>query len=150
MSAWKPGDVAMTRYGRAFYCGDDERGSWVFDYGSGGFCDNCSPAQQTDPRDARPLVVIDPDDTEAVERLTDAFTRHNYGDVEAMQAALREFANPTPPKPDEPKGLGAVVVAGDGRGWIHHGRGRWMRDDATVLGWADLDVLRVVSEGVIA
>lgn len=51
----------------------------------------------TDP-DLRPLVVIDPEDPEQVERLRISL-KANYGDGEdfGVAAALREFADPTPP-----------------------------------------------------
>lgn len=54
---------------------------------------------------ARPLVVIDPEDREQVERVSQAIkdaywgaeaSKVSAGLVDAMQAALREFANPKP------------------------------------------------------
>ena len=141
-SEWRDGDVAAIEFMRGVERGMWLDGQWIV---TGG---RASSAHY----DVRPLVVIDPEDREQVGRLTDAIYRHGEPEVyvDKLQAALREFANPKPPKPDEPTGLGAVVIAGDGRPWIHHGRGKWMRDDAMVLGWADLDVIRVESEGVIA
>lgn len=71
----------------------------------------------------RPLVVIDAEDDEAVERLrkalsdSGAFTGLTKGNVSNLQAALREFATPTPPKPDEPQGLGARVTDHGGLEW---------------------------------
>lgn len=45
----------------------------------------------------RPLVVIDPEDREAVERLVNIYEGTMRGDfVAEMQHALREFANPKP------------------------------------------------------
>lgn len=66
------------------------------------------PTSITLKHNGRPLVVIDPDDREQVERLVkacpadwnfeqDAETLREC--IDGMQAALREFANPTPPKP---------------------------------------------------
>jgi hypothetical protein len=105
----------------------------------------------------RPLVVIDPDDREAVERLDDLL----WASVDAetaqadMQAALREFANLTPPKPDEPLGLGAVVEDAAGTKWIRHDsveiRTRWLNTDdceTRYRAYDDLDAVRVLSEGV--
>ena len=68
------------------------------------------------------VVVIDPEDREQVERLIRLFQVEQFGgqygshsldetSISNMQAAIREFANPEPPKPDEPLGLGAVVRA---------------------------------------
>lgn len=63
--------------------------------------------------DVRRLVVIDPEDREQVERLVETIRiEADKGDrrvivggyVDAVQAALREFANPTPPtEPTDPK-----------------------------------------------
>lgn len=59
---------------------------------------------------ARPLVVIDPEDREQVERLADVFCAiPSSGWVAQMQAALRSLV--APPRPKEPTGLGAVVEA---------------------------------------
>jgi hypothetical protein len=71
-------------------------------------------------RNLRRLVVIDAEDREQVERLLSSLWGHattgcDY--IPVMQAALREFANPTPPKPDEPTGLGAVVEDRHGLLW---------------------------------
>lgn len=107
---FKPGDVAMSRYGRVFYSGNESRGSWTFDDGSGGFDEDFRSLRPNEPTDVRPLVVIDPEDREQVEtvrdRLFDAIEDQNPGRYDfpcgvfgnALQAALREFANSTPPK----------------------------------------------------
>jgi hypothetical protein len=60
------------------------------------------------------------------------------GDVDDMQAALREFANPRDPKPDEPQGLGAVVQREDGIRWVRGERG-WTNLDAQgrFLNWSN-------------
>ena len=107
---WKPGDVATSRYGVVLCCrfSGGELG-WMFDDASG------SP--DNTPADLRPLVVIDPEDREqvgmlaaslyaehcafgggGVGRLSNASTSYASGYTDAVQAALREFANPTPPK----------------------------------------------------
>src|SRR5690606_604511 len=85
----------------------------------------------------RPLVVIDPDDvtqTDAVLRSLKYLAMNQgvlhltleqlFGDEQSslFQAALREFANPTPPKPDEPTGLGAVVEDANGEKWVRTGK----------------------------
>ena len=149
---WRPGDVAecdglrvmFTRspYGDSLRCFDeegDERAGSVF-------------------TKARRLVVIDPEDTEQVERLRDAWA-DNFGvlGLERLRAALREFATPTPPKPEEPLGLGAVVVERSGQYWVHTataspGHTQWVMAGcpSIVRDYADLDVVRVLSEGVTA
>jgi hypothetical protein len=116
---WKPGDVALIPFGagpkRAIR---DEDGTWLV----------VGKANSKGYSDARPLVVIDPEDREQVERLDDIYQRaldlalpfHSLADV--MQAAVREFANPTPPKPDEPMGLGAVVEDEAGTHWVRADR----------------------------
>jgi hypothetical protein len=57
---------------------------------------------------ARPLVVIDPEDREQIERLGLALDRHSGFENRwnEVQSALREFANPKPPK------CGATLVIG--------------------------------------
>jgi hypothetical protein len=116
---------------------------------------------------------IDPEDREQVERLAkvmdDEFARRGWVNqstpdpdvVDAIQAALREFANPTPPKPEEPTGLGAVVEDAEGSLWF-----RMTLENQTWAGevwqeqygcdadrwtkWADIAAVRVLSEGVTA
>src|SRR5690606_22718748 len=87
----------------------------------------------------RPVAVIDPENREQVERLTSAFysqyplvTFHASAEslhVDRLQAALREFANPTPPRIDEPGTWGVVeascVHADARREWMHHPDGNW-------------------------
>jgi hypothetical protein len=117
----------------------------------------------------RPLVVIDPEDREQVERLEWLYV-NSAGDrpdsiADRMQAALREFTEPKPPKPEEPTGLGAVVECDPGpvydRAWAVR---VWAGDDFGGKAWdyydssgnggrchyADLAVVRVLSEGVTA
>jgi hypothetical protein len=115
------------------------------------------------------FAVIDPEDAEQVKRLDDLLTRFLDGnEVPAyegtegvMKAALREYANPKPPKPDEPTGLGAVVednegtlwvrtepADGDVPAWVASWTGRL--DEPQPSDYADLLVNRVLSEGVDA
>ncbi len=97
-----------------------------------------------DRPNAKQVVVIDFEDREQVALLQrllwrahgnehamagDGVVRDLY--IDKAQAALREFANPTPPKPDEPTGLGAVVEDARGKRWTRVKDGfnwRW-RDD---------------------
>lgn len=107
----------------------------------------------------RPLVVIDPESREDVERLARGYVKTWLGPREGvspetvgqMQAALREYANPTPPRLEEPTGLGAVVEDAEG--------GRWIRRDvhaapwanaagnAFPVTWASIDAVHVLSAG---
>lgn len=100
---------------------------------------------------ARPLVVIDPEDREAVERLTGLYLDVEGSATDVMQAALREFADPTPPRPDEPTGLGAVVEDEDGsiltRISLEGGRD-WVTIHGTAFEWSEIDVARIVGSGV--
>jgi hypothetical protein len=117
----------------------------------------------------RPVVVIDPEDREQVERLLRGYAGWkadpdditNYPEyVDHMQAALREFANPTPPRPEEPTGLGPVVEAPNGDRWSRieptgdpdHTRVWICEADEQVRPrpWPDIAAVRVLSEGVQA
>lgn len=72
-----------------------------------------------------------------------------------------ELDPPVPSRPDEPKGLGAVVEAGSNRFvygvrklFVHAGRGRWVyeqaryADDDVDASWDQLTEPSVISEGV--
>lgn len=108
-----------------------------------------------------PVFVIDPEDREAVERLVDTFRRGiarsaDGTGVDAMQDALREFANPKPPKPDEPTGRYAVVEDSAGQEWcridVHNGYA-WQKlgQPATEYHYdmyRNIDAVKVLSPGV--
>lgn len=122
----------------------------------------------------RRLVVIDAEDREEVERFREIASRladnvpydDKPGDyTDAMQAALREFASPTPPKPDEPTGLGAVVEDAEGARYLrdYEGGARpWVRlrmgsntnglhvsrGSREGLAYASIPAVRVLSEGI--
>jgi hypothetical protein len=122
-------------------------------------------------------VVIDPEDAEQVERLAEAldvafrkvdpegWANANEGTDEEgeaiVRAALREFARPTPPKPEEPTGLGAVVEDAEGEVWVRlpdPPDADWNLDKpwrggagfGTRRHWQIVDAVRVLSEGVQA
>lgn len=108
------------------------------------------------------LVVLDAEDREAVVQLrkalcdSGAFTGLTKGNISKLQSALREFADPKPPKPEEPTGLGAVVEDIEGRQWVrfkHYEIKPWSLDGPSAERhhaqfWRDIDVVRVLSEGV--
>ena len=102
-----------------------------------------------------PLVVIDPESEDDRDRLCKALVEAMYeaGDRSSasqgvhpatMAVALREFAAPTPPKPDEPLGLGAVVRDDNGRVYVRAANDDipWVdiKADAFWSKWADLAV----------
>jgi hypothetical protein len=156
---WKPGDVGEWMYMSAApqialrvvgcnFLEHDRRPHWHLSGGGWTGYDG----------NVRPLVVIDPEDREQVQRLEAEMSRgmgwRRLDDgprVDALQAALREIATPTPPKPEEPKGLGAVVEDGEGYYWVravHENRSRWW---LALCGWrdyADIDAVRIISDGV--
>jgi hypothetical protein len=160
---WKPGDLALVKVahlddprpmfrtesgwddgGESYWAG--ATGDWAIEY-------------------ARPLVIIDPEDAEQVDRLRSLYVdeavkrgamRPQFAGAdelrrESFAAALREFANPTPPKPEEPTGLGAVVEDTNGVPWVRvsDGTHRW-RSSFTggEYRWSDFEPVRVLSEGV--
>jgi hypothetical protein len=157
---FKPGDVAMlmTEGGEriGFRCGVESNMGWEYAR---------EPGQKTWSSDTsayakpiRPLVVIDPEDREQVERLARAIFELTTGEesfggqINNVQAALREVADP---KPDEPTGLGAVVEDGHGERWVR------VKSTTTIRHWrhefggdrkryADIGAVRVLSEGVLA
>lgn len=118
------------------------------------------------------LVVIDPESPGDVARLADAFCNARWSHLpgsdecdpltrSSMQAALREFATPKPPKPDEPQGLGAVVEDADGTPWVRienrpnitgqvwaSAFSRKRPDRSDTAAWSDIDVVRILHEGV--
>ncbi len=154
---WKPspGDVALVRneYGVwnvAIYAvrpADRGRIPFVWVYG---VSDSTMPIGA----EARPLVVIDPEDREQVERLAAAINhRHVYEPFpERVQAALRSLI--TPPKPEEPTGLGAVVEDAEGELWVrvrpHQGAFRQASGEhvGRYCIYDRIAAVRVLSEGV--
>lgn len=116
---WKPGDLA-------YIGGDGEFVSF----------------------DLKSVVLIDPTSREQVERLAKALYPDSDGTslnilVAIFTKALREFANPKPPKPDEPMGLGAVVRDDSSRAvWTAiaamGGVDRWSCPNGERREWADL------------
>ena len=157
MSEWKPGDVGSIDSRARF---DDSRVmftgyNWVS--ASGELLNRFLVP--------RPLVVIDPDSAEDCERLAKAWSGLRYAELGdkpmrlnayRAQAALREFATPTPPKPDEPQNRYAVVLDADDVEWVRSRDGFWahVRQEAhgmtrwSTRSWDDITVTRVLSEGV--
>lgn len=167
---WKPGDVALVTFDNASYSQqskgetaietlpmlrrDDD---WAYpSYGAS--------VMDEMVMEARPLAVIDPEDREQVKRLCDLIPWLGSAPnlVDDMQAALREYAAPKPPKPEEPTGDGAVVEDAHGNRWTRiagappldpHGAREcqsppWRRRSYAAKWWDDLRAVRVLSEGV--
>lgn len=168
---WQPGDVAIATVRGTpnvqIVRTASRRALWFSAESDGPYPDGVNSIRwhaEGDIVDARPLVVIDPDDHEQVYRLTNALVdaAHKHGNTvvssngihgDTTRAALREFANPPPPKPDEPTGLGAVVEDVDGQLWV--------RVDEREAGWCAANVagpfgcwndfsraVKVLSEGI--
>jgi hypothetical protein len=93
--------------------------------------------------DARPLVVIDPEDAGQVERLTLLHlacygvregTKPEWIEKRHMADALREFARPSKPRMPEPDRVGSIVTAGcchdsARRNWIRGFDGNWWSEE---------------------
>lgn len=150
---WKSGDAAMVNGQVCINTGGDwEHGSpLAFKYAD------------HESLDVRPVVVIDPEDREQARSLLETYGRQftNWtpeldSNVTRLQAALREFANPKQPKPEEPTGLGAVVRDAAGDLWVSlepdgSGPRRWVPADNSERvrrNYVDLPIVAVLSEGV--
>ena len=153
---WKPGDVVTGLLDGIEIVGIVRGGGTHMFYADSVTTDQVALKHV---RCLRPLVVIDPEDREQVERLALAYVRvFTLGDpiehstvricANQMQQALREFADPKPPKPEEPLGLGAVVETPCGKRYVRQVDGWWRGESHGSLNWAALDVFRVLSEGV--
>lgn len=156
---WQPGDVALVR---------NEYGVWnlavcsvkpiglVWQYG-------VADSQMPINADARPLVVIDPEDREQTARLADLFCEARWchvkgGDTDdcdpltrsSMREALAAYIAPT--KPAEPTGLGAVVEDRAGSGYVRVSERKrpWLRVGTdNHVHWSEIDdtPIVVLSEG---
>lgn len=146
---WKPGDVVQVGEEIALRVATGElSGSPAFIFATGG---------ESQYADARPLVVIDPESIKQADRLAELYwspSTIGKASRDRMQAALRKFAEPTPPKPEEPTRLGAVVEDSKGHRWLVVGgpqrfSDEWYSPDLnTRARWADIDAVKVLSEGV--
>ncbi|MDR7253747.1 hypothetical protein J2X46_002737 [Nocardioides sp. BE266] len=166
---WKPGNVALVRGtigvdAVAVRSGVPSNMGWAYN-GDGPDTKNYGNCWMSD-RDGdaviRPLVVIDPEDREQIERLRDLMVGHDIHEgrpcysttchADRLADALHEFANPTPLKPDEPTGLGAVVEDEKGDHWVRlDASGVWAcseDEDRTATYWPKVTAVRILSEGV--
>jgi len=94
-------------------------------------------------RELHPLVVMDPADN-----------LHRSGTAEWADWIEDQYVEQTkPPKPAEPKGLGAVVEGAGGVLWVRAGKSytdpNWrVCGGSEWIRYADIPAVRVLSEGV--
>ena len=171
---WKPGDVIVDAGGSWFWIVEvtsnteaAAKSGRAWTPGSSAVDADGNGWRVDSIEGARPLVVIDPEDREQVERLIERMAQarvwavvptdiDSMADYRAnqMQTALRSLV--TPPKPDEPTGLGAVVEDVSGRRWTRYDTRDpqpWWWNGAPEVAvcryaYADIDAIRVLSEGV--
>jgi hypothetical protein len=99
---------------------------------------------------SRPVAVIDPEDDTTLSRLW-RLLPDSLVSIDQLQYTLREFADPKPPKPEEPTGLGAVVVDTGGCRWVRFSAktGPWWRNHSgSNLRYSNIDAVEVLSHGV--
>ena len=158
---WKPGDVAAAKHPLS---DGDVRGIIDTDgrfYTTDLTCRGISSSAFA-LSNLRPLVVVDPEDREQVERLAAAIVTPEGRIEPSMERFVDRIADAlrsllAPPKPDEPTGLGAVVEDADGTLWTRFSRpvgcddgAHWAHETATQgnRAYADITAVRVLSEGV--
>lgn len=149
---WKPGDVAALSIGdqevRGIVNHDDTWRIFGHSFYKGIAVDNDILIQA-----ARPLVVIDPENGHQVGALLDVMRECGWTGLDPdalddMQRVLREFADP--PKPEEPKGLGAVIEDENGVLWTRAMKDDlpWIEAEGEWSNYTGINVVRVLSEGV--
>ena len=163
---WKPGDVAMVTDARG-RTGLAMKGVRGWDFTPSGSPLNAYSGE-SEPIEAHPMIVIDPRSMTWDGRIPTAeeFTAWaeaiGAGEFETgilrVADALRDLPAPITPdlKPEEPKGLGAVVEDADGNRWVRvddpsHSWVKSLRDEGAYTQrerWDTLAAVRVLSEGV--
>jgi len=101
-------------------------------------------------------------DLDEIDKSTEQILRHlrmsrcsesgGYPCAAVERIATQIEAQTKPPKPAEPTGLGAVVEASDGQTWVrrHPGGYAWVNGYQRWAKYADINAVRVLSEGVPA
>lgn len=154
---WEPGEVLVR---------NDDRGMVTRSGGTGStalyveFASGKTALLREVADDSLPLIVIDPKDLAAIELLQDLYVVAERSGLSglSMQSALHKFANPTPPKPEEPVGLGAVVEDVKGRRFVvdfvhDDGEQRWYgptRETGDTYGHLDygrIAAVRILNDG---
>lgn len=155
---WEPGTVAMDIH----HTDVNAEGPLRFQIG-GVWVDTDCDDRYPPPCDIRPLLVLDPDNPDQMDRLLGDFFVRRYPngsdanmvdrrDRDAFTLAVRAMLpKPTPVKPAEPTGLGAVVEDADGK-WVclDNSRLPWREwTSGEFRDWADFsNAVKVLSEGV--
>lgn len=151
MSEYEPGTVAMVTipgYDETLAFWDGMGHQWV-----SAKCGRISVLSGS-IINVRRLVVLDPFDPPLLANNL----RYIHGKYIGARAPGEELllrladqieAQTRPPKPPEPQGLGAVVEDRDGLRWVNsHRVTAWVHQDMQPRKWGELDVVRVLSEGV--
>ena len=160
---WKPGDAAVVKCDD-LVCPMLEHKALLGKSGRWYLLEIGEYWEEHGAEPVRPLVVIDPEDREQVERLTQTYLRDydgvdtvaQVGEVDSMQAALRSLV--APPKPEEPTGRYAVVEDSEGIEWCRIdsviGAFCWQRlgqpgrAETSYAKWSGINAVRVLSKGV--
>jgi hypothetical protein len=133
----------------------DARGRFVYGVGKH---KNALPGS-LNANGAHRLLVIDVDDDEQMARLARCYLDANAGVANTASMvkirlvnALREFARPEPPKPEEPKLRWARVLDDKGREWCRtewdDGLNKPWQHEGIHAHWQAVDVVRILSPGV--
>ena len=122
--------------------------------------DTVYPASNGPAREhGKPVTVLDLDDPHLlVADLRDAADEFEHRFIAPEAAARLSLladqieAQTRPPKPEEPRCLGAVVEDAEGRRWVRHsitpGSFPWIAEGRGGEGWSNIAAVRVLSEGV--
>lgn len=153
---WQPGDVAIVKvdgkWRTGMRCGWAGRNLW--------WRTGAANASDREIEDIRPVAVIDPEDEAQVGRLMDLIRSVNPAKVMSddelrtvFQEALREFADPTPPRMDEPGTWGVVEASAKGnprrRYWTKTPNAAWWSVNGTSTAtWNELIDPAPVRDGV--
>jgi hypothetical protein len=137
---WKSGDVAVSSSGVRWFRQDS--GNWISDEGQVlTFFLSSGP---------RPLVVLDPENDDDMQRLADALRSHDRLTWDGMaRDALRSLLTPPPPPIEEPTGLGAVVLDDKGRKWVRTQAefSAWTRGKGADVSWDRFKPVEILSHG---
>lgn len=155
MSTYSPGTVAMVRVDGEWYRALRQEGIdfalWTLSEPALGEMDHYDHQGQV--AEVRPLLVLDPEDRSALNDIVQRMEVHTPGSLitpttDKLQAALRSLLPSA--KPEEPKGLGAVVEDSEGECWAHRADDGWACLTSSYMprAWSGIDAVRVLSEGI--